>query len=46
MLYIKQNELISDCLAYLGAAVAAMGIMEARLEKDLNNKVPSRTPSA
>ena len=42
VLYIKQNELISDCLAYLGAAVAAMGIMEARLEKDLNNKVNRR----
>ena len=42
VLYIKQNEQISDCLAYLGAPVAAMGIMEARLEKDLNNKVNRR----
>lgn len=42
VLYIKQNEQISDCLAYLGASVAAMGIMEARLEKDLNNKVNRR----
>ena len=42
VLYIKQNEQISDCLAYLGASVAAMGMMEARLEKDLNNKVNRR----
>lgn len=42
VLYIKQNEQISDCLAYLGASVAAMSIMEARLEKDLNNKVNRR----
>ncbi len=42
VLYIKQNEQISDFLAYLGAAVAAMGIMEARLEKELNNKVNRR----
>ncbi len=42
VLYIKQSELISDYLAYLGAPVAAMGIMEARLEKELNNKVNRR----
>ena len=42
VLYLKQSELISDCLTYLGAPVAAMGIMEARLEKDLNNKVNRR----
>ena len=42
VLYIKQSELISDFLAYLGAPVAAMGIMEARLEKELNNKVNRR----
>ena len=42
VLYIKQNEQISDCLTYLGAAVAAMGIMEAKLEKELNNKVNRR----
>lgn len=39
VLYLKQSELISDFLTYLGAPVAAMGIMEARLEKELNNKV-------
>ena len=42
VLYIKQNEQISDFLAYLGAPVASMGIMEARLEKELNNKVNRR----
>ena len=39
VLYLKQSDLISDFLTYLGAPVAAMGIMEAKLEKDLNNKV-------
>ena len=42
VLYIKQSEQISDCLTYLGASVAAMGIMETRLEKELNNKVNRR----
>ena len=42
VVYIKQSEQISDLLTYLGAHVAAMGIMEARLEKELNNKVNRR----
>ena len=42
VLYIKQSEQISDFLALLGASVASMGIMEARLEKELNNKVNRR----
>lgn len=42
VLYVKQSELISDLLTFLGAPVAAMGIMEARLEKELNNKVNRR----
>ena len=42
VLYIKQSELISDFLTYLNAPIAAMGIMEARLEKELNNKVNRR----
>ncbi len=42
VLYIKQSEMISDLLTFLGAPVAAMGIMEARLEKELNNKVNRR----
>ena len=42
VLYLKQSDQISDCLAYLGASVAAMGIIEAKLEKELNNKVNRR----
>ena len=42
MLYLKQSDMISDCLTYLGAPVAAMGILEAKLEKELNNKVNRR----
>ena len=42
VLYLKQSEQISDLLTCLGAPVAAMGIMEARLEKELNNKVNRR----
>ena len=42
VLYLKQSEQISDLLTFLGAPVAAMGIMEARLEKELNNKVNRR----
>lgn len=42
VLYIKQSEMISDFLTFLGAPIAAMGIMEARLEKELNNKVNRR----
>ena len=42
VLYLKQSDLISDFLTFLGAPVAAMGIMEAKLEKELNNKVNRR----
>lgn len=42
VLYLKQSDLISDILTYLGAPIAAMGIMEAKLEKELNNKVNRR----
>ena len=42
VLYLKQSDLISDCLTYLGAPVSAMGIMEAKLEKELNNRVNRR----
>ena len=38
VLYFKQSDLISDFLTFLGAPVAAMGIIEAKLEKELNNK--------
>ena len=42
VLYLKQSDMISDCLTYLGAPLAAMGIIEAKLEKELNNKVNRR----
>ena len=42
ILYFKQSDQISDCLTFVGAPLAAMGIMEARLEKELNNKVNRR----
>ena len=42
VLYLKQSELISDFLTFLNAPVAAMGSLEARLEKELNNKVNRR----
>jgi len=42
VLYIKQSDMISDFLTYLSAPVAAMGIIEARLEKELTNKVNRR----
>ena len=42
VLYLKHSDLISDCLTFLGAPVAAMGIMEAKLEKDLKNRVNRR----
>lgn len=42
ILYLKQSEQICDFLTYLGAPVSSMGIMEARLEKELNNKVNRR----
>lgn len=42
VLYLKQSDLISDFLTFLGAHIAAMGIMETKLEKELNNKVNRR----
>ena len=42
VLYIKQSDLISDFLTFLGAPVAAMGIITAKLEKELKNKVNRR----
>ena len=42
VLYVKQSEQIADVLTFLGAPISAMGIMEARLEKELNNKVNRR----
>lgn len=42
VLYLKNSELIADFLTYLGAPLGAMGIMEARLEKEIKNKVNRR----
>ena len=42
VLYLKNGELIADFLTFLGAPVSSMGIMEARLEKELKNKVNRR----
>jgi DNA-binding protein WhiA len=42
VLYVKNSDQVADFLAFLGAPVAAMGIMETRLEKELNNKVNRR----
>ena len=42
ILYIKQSDQISDFLTFLGAPIASMGIMEAKLEKEMNNKVNRR----
>ena len=42
VLYLKNSDLISDFLTFLGAPVAGMGIITAKLEKELNNKVNRR----
>ena len=42
VLYIKQSDMISDFLTFLSAPVAGMGIIEAKLEKELTNKVSRR----
>ena len=42
VIYLKQSEQIADFLTFLGASVASMGIIEARLEHELNNKVNRR----
>lgn len=39
ILYFKQSDSIEDFLAFLGAPVAAMGVMEAKIEKDMKNKI-------
>lgn len=42
ILYLKNSDQISDVLTYLSAPVAAMGIMEAKLEKEISKKVNRR----
>ena len=41
-MYFKQSDLIADFLTLLGAPISAMGIIEAKLEKELKNKVNRR----
>ena len=42
VVYLKQSEQIADFLTRLGAPLASMGIIEARLEHELNNQVNRR----
>lgn len=42
VLYLKQSGAIEDFLTWLGASVSAMGIMEAKVEKELKNRVNRR----
>ena len=42
ILYFKQSDLIEDFLTAIGAPVCAMGVMEAKVEKDLRNGVNRR----
>ena len=42
ILYLKQSDRIADFLTFIGAPVSGMGITEANLEKELNNKVNRR----
>ena len=39
ILYFKQSEAIENFLALLGAPLAAMGVMEAKIEKEMKNKI-------
>ena len=39
ILYFKQSDYIEDFLTAIGAQVSAMGVMEAKVEKDLRNGV-------
>ena len=40
--YFKQSDQIEDFLTYIGAPVAAMNVMSAKMEKDLRNSVNRR----
>ena len=42
ILYFKQSDYIEDFLTAIGAQVSAMGMMEAKVEKDLRNGVNRR----
>ena len=40
--YFKQSEAIEDVLTTIGAPLAAMGIMQAKMQKDMRNAVNRR----
>ena len=42
ILYFKQSDMIEDFLTAIGAPVCAMGVMEAKVEKDLRNGINRR----
>ena len=42
IVYFKQSEAIEDFLTLIGAPVAAMGVMNAKVEKDMRNAVNRR----
>ena len=42
VLYFKSSDQISDFLAFVGASLSAMQVMETKLEKELNNRVNRR----
>ena len=42
ILYFKQSDMIEDFLTAIGAPVCAMGVMEAKVKKDLRNGVNRR----
>lgn len=42
ILYFKQSDYIEDVLTTMGAPVSAMGIMEARVEKEMRNGINRR----
>ena len=42
ILYFKQSEAIEDVLTTMGAPLAAMGVMQAKMQKDMRNAVNRR----
>ena len=42
VIYFKQSEAIEDLLTTMGAPLAAMGVMQAKVEKDMRNAVNRR----
>ena len=42
ILYFKQSDMIDDFLTAIGAPVCAMGVMEAKVEKDIRNGINRR----